>query len=69
MAVPDRRPRTVPPTLRPNDLLNLLRQHFPEHPEPNLDRQRQQDLVRSPEQPPESLLHMLGEYGLIVDRS
>ena len=44
------------------------RQQLFEHAEPNLDRQRQQPLLRSPHQLPQGLLHALGEHALMVDR-
>ena len=68
VAMPDRGPVAVPPTLRPDDLLDLLLQQFTEHAETDLDRQRQQALPRGPEQLPESFLNTLGQHGLIVDR-
>src|SRR5205807_2297932 len=68
MAVTDRAPLPVPLPLRPDELADLLLQELPEHTEPNLDRQRQQPLLRSPDQLPQRLLHALREHGLIPRR-
>ena len=68
MTMPDRGTLTVPPALRPNHPLDLLLQKLPENPQPNLDRQRQQPLPRSPHQLPQRILHALREHALITDR-
>ena len=64
----NRRPVRVPLPLRPDELVDLLLQQLAEHTEPDLDRQREQPLLRSPDQLPQSLLHTLREHGLILDR-
>ena len=68
VAVTDRGPLRVPLALRADDLVDLLLQQLSEHTEPDLDRQRQQSLLRRPHQLPQRLLHALREHGLIADR-
>src|SRR5207248_601543 len=64
----DRRPVRIPLSLRPDDLVDLMLEQLAQHAKPNLNRQRQQSLLRSPDQLPPHLLHALWEHGLIVDR-
>ena len=66
MPVADRGPLPVPLALRADDLLNLRLQQLVQHPQPDLDRQREQPLPRCPDQLPQRLLHALREHGLIV---
>ena len=66
--VPDRGPVRVPSPLRADELLNLLLQQFAQHPQPDLDRQREYSLPRSPNQMPQSLFDTLREHALIINR-
>jgi hypothetical protein len=68
MAVPDRGAITVPPPLRTDDLIDLLLQQPAQHPEPDLDRQSQQSLPRSPNHLPKRFLHALRKHGLLQGR-
>jgi hypothetical protein len=68
MPVPDRRPVPIPPPLRADDLIDLQLEQLVQHPEPDLDRQRQQPLLPSPNQLAQRLLHPLREHGLLDDR-
>ena len=68
MAMTDRDTIRVVLTLRADDLLDLGLKQLPKHPQPDLDRQRQQSLSRRPNQLPERLLHPLREHGLTTDR-
>jgi hypothetical protein len=66
--MPDRSTVPVPLPLRTDELVNLLLHKPAEHTAPDLDRQREQPLVRCPNQLPQCLLHALREHGLITWR-
>jgi hypothetical protein len=68
VAVPNRGPVRVVLALRAHDLVDLLLQHLGENAEPDADRQRQQSLLRGPDQLAERLLHALRQHGLIIGR-
>src|SRR5437588_7519176 len=68
VAMPDRGPLRIPLGLRADELNHLLLQQLSEHTQPDLDRQRQQSLPRSPDQLPQRFLHALREHGLIASR-
>ena len=68
MAVADRDTTRVVLALRPDHLIDLGLQQFAQHPQADLDRQREQPLSRRANQLPQRLLHPLREHGLIVDR-
>lgn len=61
-------PLRVPLALRADDLVDLLFHHFAEHAEPDAHAEREQALLRCPNQLPQRLLHALGKHGLIVGR-
>ena len=64
----DRGAIRVPLPLRPDELVDLLLQQLPQHAQPNLHRQRQQPLPRSPDQLPQRLLHTPRKGALIAGR-
>src|ERR1022692_4163497 len=68
MAMSDRGPVRVPLALRADQLIDLLLQQFPEHTQPDLDRQREQSLSRCPDQLPQRLLDTVREHSLITGR-
>ena len=51
-----------------DELIDLLLQQLPQHAEPDLDREREQSLLRCPHQLPQCLLHALQEHALILGR-
>ena len=68
VAVADRTTVRVPLPLRADHLVDLLLEQLPEHPQPDLDRQRQQPLLRCPHQLSQRLLDALGKHALITGR-
>ena len=68
VAVPDRGPLAVPLALRADDLIDLLLHHRAQHTQPDADAQRQQSLLRRPDQLAECFLHALREHDLITGR-
>jgi len=68
MAMADRGTIGVPLPLRADGPLDLLLEQLHKHPEPDLDRQSQQPLPRSPHKLAQRLLHPLGQHGLITGR-
>src|ERR1700733_11583048 len=60
----DRGPVPVPLAFRADELFDLLLQQVPQHAEPDLDRQRDQPLLRYPNQLPQCLLHAPREPAL-----
>jgi hypothetical protein len=68
VTVTDRGPIRVPLALRPDDRVDLQLQQLVQNAEPDLHRQRQQPLLRRPDQLPQRRLHPLREHGLLVDR-
>ena len=68
MAVPHRGPLRVPLPLRADDLVDLLLHQLAQHTEPDTDAQREQPLLRGPDQLAQRLLHALRQHGLITGR-
>jgi hypothetical protein len=58
----DRSPIPIPLPRGADQLLDLMLKQLPEHTEPDLDRKREQPLLRSPDQLPHRLLHALREH-------
>ena len=63
-----RRPLGVPLALRTDDIVDLLVHQLLQHAEPDADAQREQPLLRCPDQLPQRFLHALREHGLITGR-
>ena len=68
MAMAYRRAVRVALALRAHDIVDLLLQQLGQHPEPGRDAQRQQPLLRCPNQRAQRLLHPGGQHGLLSDR-
>ena len=65
MTVPDRGPLGVVLALRAYDVVDLLFHQLGQHAEPDTDAQREQPLLRCPDQLPQRFLHALWEHGLL----
>ena len=66
MAVTDRGPVRVVLALRADDIVDLLFHQLAQHAEPDADAEREQSLLRCPDQLPQRFLHALREHGLIA---
>ena len=64
VTVPDRGPLRVVLALRAHDVVDLLFHQLAQHAEPDADAQREQSLLRCPNQLSQCLLHALREHGL-----
>ena len=64
----DRGPVRVVPALRAHDIVDLLLHQLVQHTEPDADAQREQPLLRCPDQLAQRLLHALREHGLLHGR-
>src|ERR1035441_4912628 len=64
MAVTNRGPIEIVAALRPDDLLDLLFHQLRQHTEPDTDAEREQTLLRCPNQLAQSLLHTRRQDGL-----
>jgi hypothetical protein len=65
MLMPDSGPVRVPLPLRADDLIDFLLEHLAQDSEPDADAQREQALLRCPDQLAEHFLHALWKHGLI----
>src|SRR6202034_1310303 len=68
VTMPDRDTVRVVLALRTHDVIDLLLHQLAQHTEPDTDAQRQQPLLRCPNQLAQRFLHALGEHGLITGR-
>ena len=63
--MPHRGPLGVVLALRTDDVVDLLLHQLGQHAEPDADAQREQSLLRCPDQLPQRFLHALWEHGLM----
>ena len=68
MAMAHRGAVRVARVLRAHDIVDLLLEQLGQHAEPGRDAQRQQPLLRCPNQLAQRLLHPGGQHGLLSDR-
>ena len=68
VAMTDRGPVRVVPALRADNVVDLLFHQFGQNTEPDADAQREQPLLRCPDQLPQRFLDTLREHGFIAGR-